>query len=419
MIMKRNYTLMLFLLATVSILAQAPEKMSYQAVLRDASNTLLSNQEVGMQISILQSTISGIAVYTETQTATTNTNGLVSIAIGAGTSSSDFSAIDWSTGPYFIKTATDPSGGSSYTITGTSQIMSVPFAMYAKTSGSAETNATNIDNNKADIAANIIAISANTDKIGITSEQAAAISANTINVSWSNDGQGNITNTNSGSIDINSDLNVSGNVRATSQPVSADDLTRKDYVDAGNAANVAIIAALEARIAAIELLTPATVGDFRTGGIVFWVDPTDNTHGLVCAIEDQSADIQSYNNGNYTKTGASATAIGTGSANTTAIIASQGAVETAYAAGLARAYNGGGFTDWFLPSKDELNQMYQNRATINSTARANSGTNFRSDYYWSSSEDGNINTWLYNFVDGTQGSANKNGANSMRAVRAF
>ena len=133
--MKKINTLLLFVLGTVSILAQAPEKMSYQAVLRDAANTLLTNQEVGMEIRILQSTITGVAVYIETQTATTNINGLVSIAIGSGVSSDDFSAIDWSAGPYFIKTAIDPSGGSSYSITGTSQLMSVPFAMYAKTSG--------------------------------------------------------------------------------------------------------------------------------------------------------------------------------------------------------------------------------------------------------------------------------------------
>ena len=74
-------------------------------------------------------------MYTETQTVTTNTNGLVSLEIGMGYTSDDFNAIDWSAGPYFIKTETDPTGGSSYTITGTSQLMSVPFAMYAKTSG--------------------------------------------------------------------------------------------------------------------------------------------------------------------------------------------------------------------------------------------------------------------------------------------
>jgi hypothetical protein len=168
--MKKTYTLLLFLLATVSILAQVPEKMSYQAILRDASNTLLTNQEVGMQISILQSTITGVAVYIETQTATTNINGLVSIAIGSGASSDDFSAIDWSAGPYFIKTATDPSGGSSYTITGSSQLMSVPFAIYAKTSGSSIANATNISNNTADIATNTTAITANTTKTAAAGE---------------------------------------------------------------------------------------------------------------------------------------------------------------------------------------------------------------------------------------------------------
>jgi microcystin-dependent protein len=134
--MKRNYTLLLLLLATVSILAQTPEEMSYQAVLRDASNTLLTNQEVGMQISILQNTATSAAVYVETQTPTTNLNGLVSLEIGTGSTSDSFASIDWSAGPYFIKIATDPNGGSSYSITGTSQLMSVPFAMYAKTSGS-------------------------------------------------------------------------------------------------------------------------------------------------------------------------------------------------------------------------------------------------------------------------------------------
>jgi hypothetical protein len=134
--MKNLYTILVALLITTSVFGQAPEKMSYQAVLRDASNTLLTNQEVGMQISILQTTITGTAVYTETQTAITNINGLVSIEIGSGTSSDNFSAIDWSAGPYFIKTATDPTGGSSYSITGTSALLTVPFAMYAKTSGS-------------------------------------------------------------------------------------------------------------------------------------------------------------------------------------------------------------------------------------------------------------------------------------------
>jgi hypothetical protein len=92
-----------------------------------------------MQISLLQGTTSGTAVFVETQTATTNANGLVSIEIGAGTATTGtFSEIDWATGPYFIKTEIDPAGGSNYTITGTQQMASVPYALYAKTSGNGQ-----------------------------------------------------------------------------------------------------------------------------------------------------------------------------------------------------------------------------------------------------------------------------------------
>ena len=117
--------------------AQAPEKMSYQAVVRNTTNNLVTNQPVGMQISILQGSTTGTAVYVETQTPTSNANGLVSLEIGGGSVvSGNMATINWANGPYFIKTETDPTGGSSYTITGTSQLLSAPYALYAKTSGS-------------------------------------------------------------------------------------------------------------------------------------------------------------------------------------------------------------------------------------------------------------------------------------------
>lgn len=130
--MKQTFTFFTFIFASLVAFSQAPNAMSYQAVIRDANNDLVSNQSVGMQISILQGSASGSSVYTETQTASTNDNGLVSIAIGEGTTSDDFSSVDWANGPYFIKTETDPTGGSNYTITGTSQLLSVPYALYAK-----------------------------------------------------------------------------------------------------------------------------------------------------------------------------------------------------------------------------------------------------------------------------------------------
>ncbi|MCC7522121.1 MAG: hypothetical protein IT220_10840, partial [Flavobacteriaceae bacterium] len=116
------------------VLGQTPEKMTYQAVVRNSSDALVSNQVVGTQISILQGSATGTAVYVETHTTTTNTNGLMTLEIGNGTvESGQMSNIDWAAGPYFLKTETDPSGGTNYTITGVSQLLSVPFALHAKT----------------------------------------------------------------------------------------------------------------------------------------------------------------------------------------------------------------------------------------------------------------------------------------------
>ena len=132
--MKNFYTLIAAIVITSAVFAQAPSKMSYQAVVRDAGDELVTSQAVGMQLSIVQGSVSGTVVYVETQTPTSNLNGLVSLEIGSGTVvSGTFNSIDWSSGPYFIKTETDPTGGTMYTITGTSQLMSVPYALHAKT----------------------------------------------------------------------------------------------------------------------------------------------------------------------------------------------------------------------------------------------------------------------------------------------
>ncbi|MFA7401875.1 MAG: FISUMP domain-containing protein [Bacteroidales bacterium] len=137
--MKTTFVKTILALATFALylfpaFGQSPEKMSYQAVIRNSSNQLVTNQAVGMKISILQGSASGTEVYVETQTSTTNANGLVSIEIGGGTVvNGAFATIDWANGLYFIKTETDPTGGTNYTITGTSQLLSVPYALHAKT----------------------------------------------------------------------------------------------------------------------------------------------------------------------------------------------------------------------------------------------------------------------------------------------
>jgi hypothetical protein len=130
--MKKIPSIIASFLMTASVFAQAPNKLSYQAVIRNSSNTLVTNSAVSMRNSILQTSPNGSAVYIETQTPTTNANGLASIEIGGGTVvSGNFSSIDWANGPYFVLTETDPTGGSNYSIIGTSQLLSVPFALYS------------------------------------------------------------------------------------------------------------------------------------------------------------------------------------------------------------------------------------------------------------------------------------------------
>jgi hypothetical protein len=139
--MKKIITLLAVALFSIGVFAQAPQKMSYQAVIRNAANALVTNQSIGMRISVLQGTSTGTPVYVETQTATTNANGLVSLQIGAGTVvTGTFAGIDWSTGSYFIKTETDPTGGTSYTINGTSELLSVPYALFSGSSSGSLAN---------------------------------------------------------------------------------------------------------------------------------------------------------------------------------------------------------------------------------------------------------------------------------------
>ena len=124
--------LLAHLLISSSFFAQAPQKMSYQAVIRNTSGALVTSSSVGMKISILQGTATGTVAYSETQIASTNTNGLVSLEIGSGTVvSGTFASINWATGPYFIKTETDPAGGTNYSIIGTNQLLSVPYALFS------------------------------------------------------------------------------------------------------------------------------------------------------------------------------------------------------------------------------------------------------------------------------------------------
>jgi hypothetical protein len=130
-----------YLLTNSSTFAQSPQLMSYQAVIRDAGNNLVTNHSVGMRVSIMQGSPTGTIVYQEIYNPDpqTNADGLVTVEIGSGlVITGIFANINWSNGPYYIKTETDPTGATTYSITGTSQLLSVPYALHSQVADTAK-----------------------------------------------------------------------------------------------------------------------------------------------------------------------------------------------------------------------------------------------------------------------------------------
>ena len=309
--MKKLFTILLAVLLTATVWAQSPNKMSYQAVIRNASNNLVTSTAVAMQISILQGSTGGTAVYVETQTPTTSANGLVNIELGGGTVvSGDFSTINWANGPYFIKTETDPdgaTGGIAYTITGTSQLLSVPYALYAANAGTAT-------------------------------------------------GGGNFTH---------------------------------------------------------------YIGEEYGGGVIFhlWKDSAGIEHGLIVALTDQSTS-QAWSNLTSTLIGASAQSSWDGLSNSNSIVGQAG--HTSSAAKLCLDLVSGGQSDWYLPSIQELNMLWNNYNTVARVLSQISGaTQLYNNYYWSSSEFSTDFAWYFYFLSGYPNYLTKARTSYVRAVRAF
>ena len=303
--MKKVFSILAAVLLTASVFAQSPEKMSYQAVIRNSSDALVTNTQIGLEVNIRQGTTSGTVVYTETQTPTTNANGLVSIEIGGG---SGFNTIDWANGPYFIETKTDPAGGTNYTITGTSQLLSVPYALYAANAGTAT-------------------------------------------------GGGNFTH---------------------------------------------------------------YIGEEYGGGVIFhlWKDNAGVEHGLIVALTDQSIS-QAWSNVTSAEIGTSAQSSWDGLSNSNSIVGQAG--HTSSAAKLCLDLVSGGQSDWYLPSIQELNMLWNNYYTVTRALSQISGATQLSNswYYWSSSELHYNNAWYFAFGGGYAGGYGKDYAISVRAVRAF
>lgn len=481
--MKKLYAIITALLLTTSIClhqqvnAQSPEKMSYQAVIRNSSNELVINQAVGMQISILQGTADGTPVYIETQTPTTNANGLVSFEIGGDNATvvnGNFSSIDWSAGTYFIKTETDPTGGTSYTITGTSQLLSVPYALHAKTAESVsgeitvtETDPTFTAWNKStgisitesqisdlqnyltaevdpqfaawDKATGIVItesqisdlqtyLTAETDPVYNASQAKNIIAADITNL-------GNLSGTNTGDETAAGIKTKLGITTLSGSNTGDQDLThlasKTNVLELNNTTAFAPDADYEpATKKYVDDQQPAHyVGELYGGGIVFYVY-NNGQNGLIASLDDLdggsgvawvSAAFQS------TEIGAAAKSMTDGAANTAAIVAQDNTA--GYAATLCNSYAGGSQTDWYLPASWELNLLYNSAFIINKILEndGNSATNgLNAEYvsptygrYWSSTEYNSDGAWGYNFFYGYSYGYNKSNTDGVRAVRAF
>lgn len=179
---------------------------------------------------------------------------------------------------------------------------------------------------------------------------------------------------------------------------------------------------IETAIVSINLNDLNEIGEFKYGGVIFWLDPSDNNHGLVCAVRDDDTFpiTEGWGCQGTNIAGAVEVGIGQDQVNTTAILAS--CSTTGIAADLASNSSYGGYTDWFSPSRDALSRMCSSRHVINNTAVLNGGYNFAQGYYyWSSTQNDSNTAWALSFSNGLALTP-KNKESSVpkvRVVRAF
>lgn len=483
--MRKLYVIFLVLIVVVNVYAQSPQKMSYQAIVRNSSNVLVSAAPVGMRISILQGSANGPAVYIETQTPATNTNGLVSLEIGSGSPVTGiFSAIDWSSGPYFIKTETDPQGGTSYTISGTTQFLSVPYALYAKTAEEISGTITETDPVfEAHAAIGITGTEINqwnssfgwgnhaavgyltsgSEGDGVIGNEVNNVTNTTLTLSGTGTSSSpftiglNLANINvwtgsqsfNANTNFNGDVDFTGNLLKNGSPFTIDwtnvsgkptfvlvatsgdynDLSNKPVTDgsetkvtAGN--NVSLTGA--GTTASPYIINSAAThyeGELFGGGVVFYVDHTGN-HGLICSMTDLSTS-RTWSSVTSGLIGATAQSDWDGQGNTNAIMGQSG--HTSSAASLCDGYTNadygtGTFSDWYLPTIDDLSLLYNAKRIANKTLDSDSNaatTAITKNYYWSSSEGGPSHAWIFQFGTAVPIFYWKYDLGYVRAIRAF
>ena len=425
--------------------AQAPEKMTYQAIIRDADNNVLANTTVGMKISILKGSTNGTVVYTETQTPSTNINGLVTIEIGDG---SGF-AINWSNDSYFIKTETDPSGGTNYTITGTIQLLSVPYALNAKTADAVTAiSLDNLSDAKSNTDLNSYYIGhnsgTNADNAAVSNTAVGSFSGDGFGTGGKNTAIGSDTSVTDGTLTHTTTLGYNAEANASHQVVlgtinetviipnkiriiSQDwdegqfpgGVVGELYVDSDNNG----LYYNDGTSWELVNRPKYAIGDIAFGGVIGYLDETGE-HGLVVSQVDvvfptawapishnpPNVNATTMAGGNGLWAGAMNTAIITGTAN----FINNGTFAAHHCSVYTAQLPGGPlYGDWYLPSIWELERMYDNRVILGLGSTKT---------YWSSTDDGLNNVGhaiSLDFSVGTPIVQFKTTLNSVRAVRKF
>ena len=387
-----------------------PPFINYQAVLYDVNgpnpNSPLTNQSFTTFVNINNDL--GDLLYREEHFASTDANGLITVKIGDGAyvagSISNLNDINWGVGKYFLVVDFVINGDTSSTAS--EQLVTVPYSFYSGKAGNGISAIT--DNGDGTltfvyldgttyITPILSGIQGPTGPIGLTGPAGPTGAQGIQGLPGSNgaigatgpqgpagnngaDGLGGVTTAGTG-------INVTGNGTVL-----------VPYV--------------------VSTTSPCglAIGQTYQGGIIFYLDAS-GCHGLISAPTNQSTGIQWFN-GTFTDTYASGSGLFDGDGNCYRIRRSQGDCDSCNAAELCLDLSLGGYSDWYLPSKYELNLMYRNIGQGNALGLGNVG-GFASDYYWSSTEYNNVDAWLQSFGDGWQSGVYKEATPYVRAVRAF
>ena len=384
----KKLLLILLCLPFIGFGQNVPQGINYQAVARDANGDVLMNQALTIQFSVISDITTGNVSWQETHQDTTNDYGLFTAIIGQGTSTSvgssaTFDVIDWGASNHLLKVEVDYGGG--LVDMGTTAFMSVPYSMNAKT---AET-ASNVDPTD-----ELQSLSISGDTLFISSGNSIVIPGLSFINSLIIHGCTDTTALNYNPLANTDDGSCFAVVNGCT------DSTASNYNSSANTDDG-------------SCTYPFAIGDSYQGGIIFWLDA--NGGGLIAAPIDQSSGAEWGCYGSIIS-GADGTAIGTGNQNTIEIEA--GCTTSGIAAELCANYTDGTYSDWFLPSKDELNQMYLNIGQGNALGLGNIG-GFAVDNYWSSTEDDTFRAWSQFFYNGDQFNYYKDYNFRVRAVRAF